>query len=129
MTPRPATARLDASGAITEARTTTTVTLGHDDGEFDQGILKSNGGPPFDPGYLKQHGQLADHFPMRRVVVGGVGILALGWALGSSDWRGYWSEFWTTARTQLGASDAITGNRSSMTDTSASTQSEPASLP
>ena len=59
-------------------------------------------------------------FDMRRVVVGGLGIVAVAWALGSSDWRGYWSEFWTTARTQLGGSDSVAGNHRSMTDTSTS---------
>ena len=48
---------------------------------------------------------------MRRVVAGGVGIAAaLAWVLGSSDWRRSWSEFWTTARSQIAASDA--GQRS-----------------
>jgi hypothetical protein len=55
---------------------------------------------------------------MRRMVAGGIGIAALAWALGSSDWRGYWSEFWTTALTQIGESDAVTSDRRSTTDTS-----------
>ncbi|HUY22413.1 MAG TPA: hypothetical protein VMV22_08725 [Acidimicrobiales bacterium] len=49
----------------------------------------------------------------------GLGIAALAWALGSSDWRGYWSEFWTTARAQLTASDTVTGSQRPTTDTSA----------
>jgi len=93
---------------------------------------------------LKQHERLADHFHMRRVVVGGLGIFALGWALGSSEWRDYWSEFWTTAHSQLRASadepadwqgrapagradeptraGRVTENRTSLMDTSASTR-------
>jgi len=42
---------------------------------------------------------------MRRVVARGLGIAAVAWALGSSDWRGYWSEFWKTARAQLATSN------------------------
>ena len=66
---------------------------------------------------------------MRRMVAGGLGIAAVAWALGSSDWRGYWSEFWTTARTQIGATGAGTGDLSSMTDTSESTERESVSVP
>ncbi|MGA2519375.1 MAG: hypothetical protein ABSG81_00970 [Acidimicrobiales bacterium] len=47
---------------------------------------------------------------MRRVVVGGIGLTALAWVLGSSDWREYWSEFWITARSQVGTSDAVKGD-------------------
>ncbi len=61
---------------------------------------------------------------MRRMVAGGIGIAALAWALGSSDWRGYWSEFWTTARAQIGATDALTGDSSSKTDASVSAKRE-----
>jgi hypothetical protein len=66
---------------------------------------------------------------MRRMVAGGIGVAALAWALGSPDWRGYWSEFWTTARTQIGATDVVTGDQSSMIDASVSTDRESVSLP
>jgi hypothetical protein len=66
---------------------------------------------------------------MRRMVESGLGIAALAWALGSSDWRGYWSEFWTTARAQIGATDVVTGDHSSMTDASVSTERESVALP
>jgi hypothetical protein len=66
---------------------------------------------------------------MRRMVAGGVGVAALAWALGSSDWRGYWSEFWTLARTQIGATDVLTGDNSSMTVAPVSTERESVSLP
>lgn len=66
---------------------------------------------------------------MRRMVVGGLGIVGLAWVLGSSDWRGYWSEFWTTARTQIGASDAATGDHSFVTNGSVNTERESVSLP
>jgi hypothetical protein len=62
---------------------------------------------------------------MRRLVMGGLGVVAVAWALGSSDWRGYVSEFWTTARAQLGTSDSTTNYRSSNTDTSARTEAQP----
>ena len=66
---------------------------------------------------------------MRRMVAGGIGIAALAWALGASDWRGYWSEFWTTARAQIGATDAVAGNHSPMTDAPASIERESVSVP
>jgi hypothetical protein len=66
---------------------------------------------------------------MRRMVAGGVGVAALAWALGSSDWRGYWSEFWTLARTQIGATNVGIGDHSSMTDASVSIERESVSLP
>jgi hypothetical protein len=66
---------------------------------------------------------------MRRMVAGGLGVAALAWALGSSDWRGYWSEIWTLARTQIGATDVVTGDQSSMIDASVSTDRESVSLP
>jgi hypothetical protein len=84
---------------------------------------------PLGPGHLKDRGQRADPLSMRRMVAGGLGVAALAWALGSSDWRGYWSEFWTTARTQIGGSDAVTGNHGSMTVASVSTERESFSLP
>ncbi|HEY5023654.1 MAG TPA: hypothetical protein VII76_01645 [Acidimicrobiales bacterium] len=49
--------------------------------------------------------------------------------LGSSDWRGYWSEFWTTARAQIGATDVVIGDRSSMPKASVSTAGESVALP
>jgi hypothetical protein len=61
---------------------------------------------------------------MRRMVAGGLGIAALTWALGSSDWRGYWSEFWATARAQIGATGVVTGDDSSTTDASVGTARE-----
>jgi len=66
---------------------------------------------PLDPGHLKDQVQHVDPFRMRRMVAGGLGVAALAWALGSSDWRRHWSEFWTTARTQIGATDAVTYDR------------------
>jgi len=66
---------------------------------------------------------------MRRVVVGGLGVAALAWALGSSDWRSYWSEFWTTARMQIGTPDALTGDHGAMNDASVSTERQSAPLP
>ena len=65
---------------------------------------------------------------MRRMVVGGLGIVAVAWALGSSDWRGYWSEFWTTARAQLGVSDSVSDSHSSNTDRSGGVGQPPESL-
>jgi hypothetical protein len=82
-----------------------------------------------DPGHLKDHAHIVDPFRMRRMVVGGLGIAALAWGLGSSDWRSYWSEFWTLARTQIGVSDVVTGDHSSMIDASVSTDRESVSLP
>ena len=84
---------------------------------------------PLDPGHLKEHVPVVDPFRMRRMVVGGLGIAALAWGLGSSDWRAYLSEFWTTARAQIGTTDVVSGDHSSMTDASVSTAWEPASLP
>jgi hypothetical protein len=80
-------------------------------------------------GHLKDHVRLVDPLPMRRLVVGGLGIAALAWGLGSSDWRGYWSEFWTTARAQIGATDVVTGDQSSMRVASVISERHPASLP
>jgi hypothetical protein len=62
---------------------------------------------------------------MRRLVMGGVGVVAVAWALGSADWRGYLSEFWTTARAQLGTPDSTTNYRRSNTDTSTGTEPQP----
>ena len=80
-----------------------------------------------DPGHLKDHAQLVDAFPMRRMVAGGLGVAALAWALGSSDWRSYWSDFWSTARTQIGEYDAVT--RDHRSTASVSTDRHSASLP
>jgi hypothetical protein len=85
--------------------------------------------PAVDPRHLKDHAQIVDPLRMRRMVAGGVGVAALAWALGSSDWRGYWSEFWTLARTQIGATNVGTGDHSSMTDASVSSERESVSLP
>lgn len=85
--------------------------------------------PPRDPGHLKHHVQLVDPFRMRRMVAGGIGIAALAWTLGSSNWRDYWSQFWTTARTQTGAPDAVSSDHSSMTDASVSIERESVLLP
>ena len=85
--------------------------------------------PPLHLGHLKDRAQIVDPFFMRRMVAGGLGVAALAWALGSSDWRGHWSEFWTLARTQIGATDVVTGDQSSMIDASVSTDRESVSLP
>jgi hypothetical protein len=88
---------------------------------------------------------------MRRAVVGGLGIVTVAWALGASDWRGYWSEFWATARAQVrasddadsarpfidvavpshpyGSTDLLIGNPESTTDPATTVHWEPASLP
>ena len=86
--------------------------------------------------HLKQDCRFADHLPMRRAVVGGLGIVTVAWALGASDWRGYWSEFWTTARAQLRASDdtnqravLLIENPTSTTDPATTVIWEAASLP
>ena len=84
---------------------------------------------PDAPGHLKRHVQHADHLHMRRAVAGGLGVAALAWALGSSDWRSHWSEFWALARTQIGATDVVRRDHRSLTVGSVRTERESASLP
>jgi hypothetical protein len=78
---------------------------------------------------LKDLVQGVDALRMRRLVAGGLGVAAVAWALGSSDWRNYWSEFWSTARIQIRESDAITPDHDSMSDASVSTDGYSVSLP